>query len=85
VQFSISVIHLLCFLYLFYYLIKKEIHICLIALPLEDLEKLLKCKSEHIQMFDKTNIPIRHHYMNNQRIGDLILDMQTRWTVARYY
>ncbi|VDI60927.1 ectonucleotide pyrophosphatase/phosphodiesterase family member 1/3 [Mytilus galloprovincialis] len=28
-------------------------------------------------------MPVRHHYTNNQRLGDVILDMQNRWTVAR--
>ncbi|XP_076096525.1 uncharacterized protein LOC143067274 isoform X4 [Mytilus galloprovincialis] len=52
-------------------------------LPLEEVKKLLHCKSGHIQMFDKTTMPVRHHYTNNQRLGDVILDMQNRWTVAR--
>ncbi|CAH1773187.1 unnamed protein product, partial [Owenia fusiformis] len=44
----------------------------------------LKCKSEHMKVFDKHWLPKRHHYANNDRIDDVILDMDAEWLVGRY-
>ncbi|XP_021344821.1 venom phosphodiesterase 2-like, partial [Mizuhopecten yessoensis] len=47
------------------------------------LLKRLECKSGHFHAFSQQDIPVRHHYSNNPRIGDVILDVQAKWTVSR--
>ncbi|XP_060077671.1 uncharacterized protein LOC132557191 [Ylistrum balloti] len=47
------------------------------------LLKRLECKSGHYHAFSRQDIPVRHHYSNNQRIGDVVLDVQAKWTVSR--
>lgn len=54
-----------------------------LATPLEDVMGLLTCKSGHLQMFSKSDIPARHHYTNNRRIGDIIIDVQAQWMVGK--
>lgn len=54
------------------------------ALSVEDVMGMLKCKSGHLQMFSKSDIPVRHHYTNNKRIGDIVMDVQAKWMVAKY-
>lgn len=51
--------------------------------PLEDVMGLLTCKSGHLQTFSKSDIPARHHYTNNRRIGDIIIDVQAQWMVGK--
>lgn len=53
------------------------------ATPLEDVMGLLTCKSGHLQTFSKSDIPARHHYTNNRRIGDIIIDVQAQWMVGK--
>ncbi|XP_078319808.1 uncharacterized protein LOC111119482 isoform X2 [Crassostrea virginica] len=48
-----------------------------------DVMDLLNCKSGHLQMFSKSDVPVRHHYTNNKRIGDVIMDVQAQWMVAK--
>ncbi|XP_056017946.1 uncharacterized protein LOC125670329 isoform X2 [Ostrea edulis] len=52
-------------------------------LSVEDVMGMLKCKSGHLQMFSKSDIPVRHHYTNNKRIGDIVMDVQAKWMVAK--
>ena len=47
-----------------------------------DVQERLKCV-DHMKVYPKTDLPIRHHYMNNQRIDNIILDPQINWTVSR--
>ncbi|XP_033738206.1 uncharacterized protein LOC117325827 isoform X2 [Pecten maximus] len=47
------------------------------------LLKKLECKSGHYHAFSRRDTPVRHHYFNNPRIGDVILDVQAKWTVSR--
>ncbi|XP_069126683.1 uncharacterized protein [Argopecten irradians] len=47
------------------------------------LLKSLECKSGHYHAFSRRDTPVRHHYFNNPRIGDIILDLQAKWTVSR--
>ncbi|KAL8580376.1 hypothetical protein ACOMHN_037475 [Nucella lapillus] len=37
---------------------------------------------DHLKAYDKADLPVRHHYANNQRIDNVILDPQINWTVA---
>ncbi|XP_062607940.1 uncharacterized protein LOC134269752 isoform X1 [Saccostrea cucullata] len=49
----------------------------------EEVMNKLSCKSGHLQMFTKSDIPVRHHYANNKRIGDIVVDVQAKWMVAK--
>ena len=35
-------------------------------------------------MYKKSSLPVRHHYSNNDRIDDIILDVDSDWLVARF-
>ncbi|XP_052776109.1 uncharacterized protein LOC128213996 [Mya arenaria] len=45
----------------------------------ETITSSLDCKSDKLRLFTKTNIPVRHHYANNYRIGDVVVDVQDTW------
>ena len=36
-----------------------------------------------MNVFRKSILPVRHHYSNNKRIDDILLDMDPGWQVAR--
>ncbi|XP_064605708.1 uncharacterized protein LOC135470602 [Liolophura sinensis] len=41
----------------------------------EDLE----CKSERMKVFTKETVPKRHHVLNSNRIGNILLEVEDRW------
>ncbi|KAH3831572.1 uncharacterized protein LOC127876504 isoform X2 [Dreissena polymorpha] len=53
--------------------------------PSDELVVNLTCASPHMRVFRKSNLPVRHHYTNNRRIDNIILDMESGWQVTRSY
>ncbi|XP_060581540.1 uncharacterized protein LOC132738125 isoform X2 [Ruditapes philippinarum] len=51
--------------------------------PYDALLSNLTCASPHMNVFQKTSLPVRHHYTNNARIDDTILDIESGWLVTR--
>ncbi|XP_053394488.1 uncharacterized protein LOC123525750 isoform X2 [Mercenaria mercenaria] len=51
--------------------------------PYDDLLSNITCASPHMNVYQKTSLPVRHHYTNNDRIDDTILDIETGWLVTR--
>ena len=44
----------------------------------------ITCRSSHLRPYYKEQLPVRLHYSNNDRIDDVILDMDPEWLVTRY-
>ncbi|KAK3577563.1 hypothetical protein CHS0354_026532, partial [Potamilus streckersoni] len=51
------------------------------AVPVHSVIDQLECKSSHLNVYTKENVPERHHYTNSRRIGDVIMDVEARWLV----
>lgn len=51
--------------------------------PYDTLLSNLTCASPHMNVYRKASLPVRHHYSNNDRIDDTLLDMETGWLVTR--
>ncbi|KAK7482275.1 hypothetical protein BaRGS_00026518 [Batillaria attramentaria] len=47
------------------------------------LEERLECSSPHMRVYTKNMLPLRHHYTNNDRIDDILLDADDGWTISR--
>jgi hypothetical protein len=39
----------------------------------------MSCKTPHLKVFEKSQLPKRHHYANNKRIDDIIVDVEDKW------
>jgi len=39
----------------------------------------MSCKTPHLKVFEKSRLPKRHHYANNKRIDDIIVDVEDKW------
>ncbi|PVD23081.1 hypothetical protein C0Q70_16343 [Pomacea canaliculata] len=50
-------------------------------LSILDVQNHLKCV-DHLNVYAKTDLPKRHHYVNNNRIDNIILDPSLNWTVS---
>ena len=50
-------------------------------MPTKDVIEGLECKDSHLHVFTRDTIPKRHHYTNNDRIGDIMLDIESSWLV----
>ncbi|KAK7100774.1 uncharacterized protein [Littorina saxatilis] len=46
------------------------------------IEKL-ECSNEHMRVYSKASLPLRHHYTNNDRIDDVLLDADDQWLISR--
>ncbi|KAG8181347.1 hypothetical protein JTE90_007755 [Oedothorax gibbosus] len=49
----------------------------------EELESQLRCRSEHLRVFEKEHLPVRMHYRDNRRIEPIILDTDAGWTIFK--
>lgn len=52
-------------------------------IPAEAVAKDLVCHDPKLLAFMKETMPKRHHYINNRRIGDVVLDVQSNWTMSK--
>ncbi|XP_071118759.1 uncharacterized protein [Haliotis cracherodii] len=43
----------------------------------------LECRTEHFKVFTRDTLPARFHYSNNERIGDLVVDVEEGWLVYK--
>ena len=43
----------------------------------------LECSDAHMRVYTKASLPLRHHYTNNQRIDDILLDADDQWLISR--
>ena len=43
--------------------------------------KAFECKNKHFLAYTKETLPVRYHYTNNRRIGDMVLDVDNGWIV----
>ena len=41
------------------------------------------CKHSAMKVFTKETMPVRHHYKNSNRIGEVSVDMKDEWLVLR--
>ena len=48
--------------------------------PVGDLVKDLECTNENFLFFAKEDMPTRHHYVQTNRINDLLVKPADRWT-----
>ncbi|KAL4236876.1 ectonucleotide pyrophosphatase phosphodiesterase [Mactra antiquata] len=48
----------------------------------EEVVDSLTCKNSHLNVFSRKTTPIRHHYTNNDRIGEVLLDIEDTWLVS---
>ncbi|KAK3089994.1 hypothetical protein FSP39_008300 [Pinctada imbricata] len=51
--------------------------------PAETIVDELMCKHKEMKVFTKDTVPRRHHYFNNPRMGDILLDVADQWLVTR--
>ncbi|KAK7482281.1 hypothetical protein BaRGS_00026524, partial [Batillaria attramentaria] len=51
------------------------------ALDPKEIEESLECETNHYRVFTKDSVPKRFHFANNDRIGDVIVDVQDGWLV----
>lgn len=52
---------------------------------INELVSKLHCKSPHMRVYHKEQLPIRYHYADNPRIEPIFVDIDNGWTVVRYY
>ncbi|KAJ8305988.1 hypothetical protein KUTeg_016533 [Tegillarca granosa] len=66
-----------------YYIKNKVVKKNATVTPVQDLLTSLECKSGQLHATSRQDVPIRHHYMNNNRIGDVVIDVQAKYLVAK--
>ena len=44
----------------------------------------LECSDTHMRVYTKASLPLRHHYTNNRRIDDILLDADDQWIISRF-
>ena len=37
-----------------------------------------------MRVYTKASLPLRHHYTNNRRIDDILLDADDQWIISRF-
>ncbi|KAK6178834.1 hypothetical protein SNE40_011330 [Patella caerulea] len=53
------------------------------GISLEEVMSRVECRSKHVRINRKTNLPKRLHYSNNPRIDDIIVDVDEGWWFSR--
>ena len=56
----------------------------LFQVSLDGIMKNITCRAPHLRPYYKSELPVRLHYSNNDKIDDVILDMDTEWMATRY-
>lgn len=51
------------------------------AVPVEAIVGNLSCVHPSLSVFTKRDLPLRHHYTNNIRIGDVLMKPLETWSV----
>ena len=54
------------------------------VVPNAELISNLTCVNSNLSVFHKIDLPRRHHYVNNERIDDVMLIVNDRWQADRF-
>ena len=54
------------------------------SVPKEEIIRNLSCDSQFMNVFDKVDMPKRHHFANSHRIDDINFVTAESWSVNEY-